>query len=143
MVAIGLFFGFYLINVVRCGTFSVSIAEIFIKFFITDGCAFILPIIGYVFTKITGYVVTDEGIGIVAASKNVMKATCFVKWEDITALKYKRYVFFGTHLVIYSDKDIGRKRKSFVVNRSQRKFKEIVDIVSEKTNLPIENEETL
>ena len=99
----------------------------------------------YIMSKSTGCIIMDEGIGLAKFSKNSWVFMHYAEWKNITAIKYKpsKIKFLGyDRLLIYRDdkefKVLMFKRNYMVIDNSQRDFKEIVDIVCEKTKLPLE-----
>ena len=91
----------------------------------------------------SSYYVTDEGIGFGrrAVSKSEWTYAAYAKWEDITAIEYKRTIgSFGTKLLILRSRNYTNHRnlKSLAVPAYMRDFKEILSIVREKTNLSLQ-----
>ena len=131
----------YIINAFRYGSLIIPIVEIFISTFWDNIIWFvaILPLC-ILYSKATGYAITDEGIGLIVITSKGWKFSLFVKWEDIVKIKYKRsYLLIDKGIMIYNNAHTDKNSECLYINRSQRKFKEIVNTIIEKTNLPLQN----
>ena len=139
---------FYCIIVlIEYGTLAVSIIAIFLDVF--NHIRSILTLLFLLFfmfyfsfyvATLFGYAVSDEGIGFVKNTKFGWQYIAYIKWEDVASIEYKRFVStFGVkNLIIHSSAYTIKKKKFMVVAGTQREFKEIVRIVKEKTNLPLQ-----
>ena len=131
----------YIINTIMNRGLIMPVADLFSEFMWYIPLIFFLAII---MSKCVGYALSDEGIGKVSATKGGWKYGHFVKWDEIIMLKYKpsKIKFLGyDRLLIYRDKEFKVlifKSNYIAIDSSQRDFKEIVDIVCEKTKLPLE-----
>jgi hypothetical protein len=126
----------YAHHVTDHGTFALPAPEVFFESSLRN----IIAVFGGLYLlivspKLSGYATTKEGIGAVKKYSG-WSFISFVKWEDITAIEYKRTIF-GIALLIHSDKNIYKQKKYLYVNQSKKPFKEIVKTVRKKTKLPL------
>ena len=129
----------YIEEVIRYGVLTVPIARLFTKVFF-DNLWLILLMLVFIFfiSKVTGYAISDEGIGTAREANAGWIYVAYVKWEDVIRLEYKYSIrSLGKRLVIHSNEYTYKNKKFIIVDDSRRDFKEIVRIVCEKTNLPL------
>jgi|GEM_PF-6014008 len=121
-------------EVIKQRTLSIWGISVFLEIL---AMSFIFLFFCFYTVKMQSYVVSDEGIGFIRFIRGYEYYSYYAKWEDITAIEYKRPVFtFGVkELIIHSSEYTYKNKKFLAINGLQRDFEEIVSIVSEKTGL--------
>ena len=134
-----LFILHYIIAIIEYRTFAVSVIATFCSVFNLLNVSIVMIFL-FIFPKIQGYAVSDEGIGTVKATKTGWQYIAYVKWKDITVIEYKRTVLsLGAKVLLIHSNTYTYKRKKYLgVASNQREFKEIVNTVTKKTNLPLD-----